>query len=1214
MKPQLIVHTTYFPLAHDTEGVDERPGDPERVLAATLGTELYNLLSRPLKQPLRQGAGVQVRVATRFDQVDLEEAERVMVIVVLGGLSYQNERVRNRATKQVAEWGEQLPKHCVVVVPTAEAWRAADSELATKPLFTELYGPADARGATLDEIVLAVARVLSPDDDQSTQLFISHAKADVGATQNAAKLLHDYVTQNSTGRAFFDSVTLLAGDALAEQIEAGASRGVFVMIRGDAYSSRAWCQKELLIAKRHRIPSIAVEVLTNGEPRSLSFGGNCPTFVWDHSSDTAPRDMARQAMVEGVRAALFQLEGRRVCELAGLPGDTVVLSRPPELLDVESLRRAGPTLVLHPEPELSVYERQVLHDSYPRLRLATPTSAYSRLLGRSFQAPLAGMQVALSLSDGSDRRGPDGITDEHLIDVTVALARTLVSAGVGVAYGGDFRKKGFTLLLIELLQAYNQTSATPTQMLHAYLGVPLNPAQAPDLSFTAHYLGAFGDLQSEALLEPWSKTADEPGPTPAKAALYFSDMRRLMALKTQARVVLGGQDVPKNTEPERLGYGGRYPGVVEEAWRTLEAGRPLYVVGGFGGAAGLVAELLLGGDTPEFLSEETWGHEPWFASLVEGLQAESETVASLELPTTMEDLADRVRVAGTRYLRDDASSREWNGLTVEENHTLFRTRDPMTVASIVMRGLLCTREKQRAQRIDIELTLGSIHEARGLDVVVVPAFDDVDLGGAGATIDRVTGRSATLARDRGTPLALPTADIDADYVYVAKLGEMSKVTDDPGAAVRSASQSVVAAAERYGFSKLGLVTFLGNVASDLSDVVEPMLDGLSEAPGAAEWLWFESDPTRFDALRALLEADERVSLTVRKPKLEPTELPAVDEAELLHIAASDESLHVTLLLRRGNGLTPTLVSDFAPEERRRLRGGVYDSAPAADVLQEYGEHVGRLLLGENASRTIGRFGERPLLLTHDAEASSIPYEAMCVVNPAGQAVRPALKGGIVRRLRVQGALEHAFLRPPEANALRVLVVVDPAQDLPGANAEGDRVVGCLRTVGIGHTVLRGAGATREAVLAKLGDGTHDVLHYCGHAFYWDTGGASSGLVCSDGHLTLKDVEDLAYVPRLAFVNACQSARFRGAQAAELRAQAFAEFFLMAKVDAYLGTFWTVSDTGAAMFAEVVYGELAQGSELGHAVRAGRNKLFEEGNSDWANYLLYGHDRFRLVAP
>lgn len=88
-------------------------------------------------------------------------------------------------------------------------------------------------------------------------------------------------------------------------------------------------------------------------------------------------------------------------------------------------------------------------------------------------------------------------------------------------------------------------------------------------------------------------------------ALYFSDMRQVMAKHTFGRIVLGGAAEPR-LEVAGSGYGGRYPGVVEEAWRTLEAEKPLYVVGGFGGAAALVADLLEDREIPDRLKDETW--------------------------------------------------------------------------------------------------------------------------------------------------------------------------------------------------------------------------------------------------------------------------------------------------------------------------------------------------------------------------------------------------------------------------------------------------------------------------------------------------------------------------------------------------------------------------------------------------------------------------------
>jgi hypothetical protein len=52
----------------------------------------------------------------------------------------------------------------------------------------------------------------------------------------------------------------------------------------------------------------------------------------------------------------------------------------------------------------------------------------------------------------------------------------------------------------------------------------------------------------------------------------------------RAHVVLGGKLV---------GYTGRWPGIVEEAYLLLKAKKPLFLIGGFGGAAGWLARVVL---------------------------------------------------------------------------------------------------------------------------------------------------------------------------------------------------------------------------------------------------------------------------------------------------------------------------------------------------------------------------------------------------------------------------------------------------------------------------------------------------------------------------------------------------------------------------------------------------------------------------------------------
>ncbi len=268
----------------------------------------------------------------------------------------------------------------------------------------------------------------------------------------------------------------------------------------------------------------------------------------------------------------------------------------------------------------------------------------------------------------------------------------MIAAGASIAYGDDFRRGGYTEVLAAVIRAYNQSGTRAPQSLHSYLGAPIEPKEAfEDLPLVVHHLVRSPDVAADAMMPPPSATEQHP------SALYYSDMRRVMAKHTSARIVLGGQAEPR-MQDKGPGYGGRYPGIVEEAWRTLEAGKPLYVVGGFGGAAELVADLLEGREIPARLQDSTFASSKYFqdnaAAIDNDLDGDGVPYREkLGLLQRMEDLAQAVRDLGLPRLANDRASVQWNGLTIADNRILFRTRDPMLLTSLVLKGLLAAAHK-----------------------------------------------------------------------------------------------------------------------------------------------------------------------------------------------------------------------------------------------------------------------------------------------------------------------------------------------------------------------------------------------------------------------------------------------------------------------------------------------------------------------------------------
>ncbi|MFO0589332.1 MAG: CHAT domain-containing protein [Polyangiaceae bacterium] len=108
---------------------------------------------------------------------------------------------------------------------------------------------------------------------------------------------------------------------------------------------------------------------------------------------------------------------------------------------------------------------------------------------------------------------------------------------------------------------------------------------------------------------------------------------------------------------------------------------------------------------------------------------------------------------------------------------------------------------------------------------------------------------------------------------------------------------------------------------------------------------------------------------------------------------------------------------------------------------------------------------------------------------------------------------------------RALVVLDPRGDLEGARTS--TAASALAARGFEVTELRGAEATRSAVLAALRPPCPDLLHFEGHGAHRGVDGQDAGLWLEGGELTVRDIRKLPCAPRQVVLAACDSARPSG---------------------------------------------------------------------------------------
>lgn len=1187
LRPWLVVHTVARP---------EASASVSR-LAADVGGRLFDALTRPRGQSAAAASAVAVRVATAPEQIRLDEADHVVLVPFLD-----------------ADWGSvPTPSDSgTVTVLEGETRGGAPSSWTSASLMGTpdhdlVHRLVATLATTLLGDALALVLVADPDADAGLSDAVRASAAALGVT------IRDAVDDTSL------------------RVACAGGAAVVVHLRTDGAAERIGVRRALLEAKRLGGPVLEVVALQQGETHSAWMLGTTESVVVGEPASVDADGIVARALAMAVRAAAFRVDGVRSLQLHRLPAATAVLSRPPDPADLADLSRGA--LVLHPDPELSPLERFQLHRIDPRLRLVTPTTAAGKGLGGPVRSPLDGVQVALSISDQPDPARADGTTREHRLDVLFQVCRALLGAGASLAYGGDLRPGGYTTRLMDLVHTYDQSVGGASTRLHWHLAPDLvPPGQSPGYSvhpFPQPLLGL------TAL------------PPELAASRRFSALRQRMARITGARVVLGGNTEPAGRAGRDAGYGGPFPGVVEEAWRALTRTdsatgaadpQPLFVLGGFGGAAAVVAALLRGEDTPAAMREASWADVPRFRSLVEAhRRAEPEASA---LPGSMDAMADEIRARG-RALLDAAGDRPaWNGLTRAENEQLFATRDPARIAALVLRGLLrwhAAGIEPRGAR-SVELVRGDIAGATGLDVVIVPTFDNEPLGGAGGAIDRVTGGAATRSRDEGlrhapgervgVPQRVVGGGVGADHVLAARLPKVLESGGDvPGAVSRTAA-AVVEAVARYGFRRVGLVGFLGNVDADTATWVVPLAEALQRLPPGSEVVWFEADGTRFSAVAELLDREApRLGLVVSKRVAVDADRvgPASEPAAVLDVAMPSTTLRKSLLLPRANALAPWNETAVPEETRDALVEVTRGERPSADAVEAAGAVLADVLFPGGGTDLAEALTAQPLLVSVDVPGARLPFEALRLRGVTGAAAHPALMGGVVRRLSVSGPLTVGVPVARPARVPRVLLVVDPLgrpgrPDLRSAVEEGALVEQLLRDAGVEVKVLRFGAATVSAVVDVLKSGRFDVFHYCGHAFFSATGAYGSGLrLAADEDLTLAHLEGLSDLPRVAILNACRAARLPsklpaakdGPQPAVPRARSFADFFLRSGVQAYLGTTWDVSDTLACDFARVFYERLLGGATLGEAVVQGRRALFQKGTQEWANYVLYGDADVRV---
>ena len=207
---------------------------------------------------------------------------------------------------------------------------------------------------------------------EKIQVFLSHTKRDDDG-ETVARGIRDWLHENIALSSFFDVFDIPAGlsfrEVLLQQVEASA----VVAVHTDAYSSREWCRREVIEAKRRHVPMIVVDCLRDLDQRSMPYMGNVPVVRMSPDRQNRIDTVMGCLLDEIFRTYLWRC---RVEPFREAHPNVLFTARPPELVSLATLpvhqREAG-VAVVYPEPLLSVDEARLFAEIAPDVPVLTLT-------------------------------------------------------------------------------------------------------------------------------------------------------------------------------------------------------------------------------------------------------------------------------------------------------------------------------------------------------------------------------------------------------------------------------------------------------------------------------------------------------------------------------------------------------------------------------------------------------------------------------------------------------------------------------------------------------------------------------------------------------------------------------------------------------------------------------------------------------------------------
>ncbi len=501
------------------------------------------------------------------------------------------------------------------------------------------------------EIYRFGCNTLQPEDEDcgkrsSIKLFISHSKSD---GRKISKKIKNYIDDTNMNR-FFDTYEISPGYRFNHEIEHHIQNSTLLAIESDTYSSRYWCQNELLLSKKYNRPVIVVNCLKDYEDRIFPDASNVPCVHISDAKKISKKDILRilsAAIIETVRYnySIHCLEAYK--NEGWIDEDCELSARPPEIRQVISCKKNGVKKICYPEPPVYFIESQWQND----LEVQT----FTPLWNSDENGRLSDKRVGISISDVPRDYNLNHIHSDQIVRLAQDFARHLLVQSATLIYGGDLRPGGFTEFILDEAKILKERVSEVNPVVENHLAWPLYQSDKEITDWRARYIDVMNTFDHKIPNDVRDKVPENGvflnPDTPWNSYIWsrcLSEMREKSINSSTARICVGGKLV---------GYKGKMPGVLEEILLTFKAQKPIYLLGAYGGVVGDVCKLVLNREEPETLTE-TWQleHNNGYSELQElarphGHNCDYVEVKETILKQSVSELASRSGLDKDEYKR-----------------------------------------------------------------------------------------------------------------------------------------------------------------------------------------------------------------------------------------------------------------------------------------------------------------------------------------------------------------------------------------------------------------------------------------------------------------------------------------------------------------------------------------------------------------------------------